>query len=433
MKKIFLLLAVELFFYGMAIAQPGRRLFDSEKRCGDTRPQPALTLNKASLRSGERMGEGSAKGGPVRQSPKEVVGWQPNGICICDTAAVGLPKICSDGNSGAIVCWTESYRSWPEDTTDKNSHIYSQRVDSGGNIVWQSQGVPVCSVKIANAGYPAMIADGYGGAIIAWEEYGRDGGAIRHVYAQRLDSLGNRLWTETGVLVCNQMSGYVALCSDGHGGAIITWVDDRNVGVTSDDIYAQRIDSAGNPAWAIDGVPVCTADSIQFWPYISSNGNYGAVITWAEDIRTGDNDVYSQILDKNGNNKWVANGLLLVGKTGDQAPSNPIINNYGGVIIGWTDYTNFKNYVQSLDSNGEKKWDTTGVELSFAGHLITDINGGVISVGANKTNRIDSTGNISWVGDVLLHNGYLAFRFDTNEDIFGGALQVWDDRRIDSN
>ncbi|HTY08641.1 MAG TPA: hypothetical protein VMF29_05710, partial [Candidatus Edwardsbacteria bacterium] len=145
----------------MGAGQPQRRLFDYERRVGDMRPKVNLTPYSPSL-------EGRGHGVGLIKAP----GWQPNGICLCDTSLAHLPKIVTDGNSGAIVCWTEQFR---KDSTDSDYDIYAQRVDSGGNIRWQSQGVPVCSLSNTNAWYPAMISDGHGGAIISWEEWGRDG------------------------------------------------------------------------------------------------------------------------------------------------------------------------------------------------------------------------------------------------------------------
>ncbi|MDQ7798973.1 MAG: hypothetical protein RDU76_08550 [Candidatus Edwardsbacteria bacterium] len=259
--------------------------------------------------------------------------------------------------------------------------IYAQRVDSGGNFVWPSQGVPVCSLSSSYASYPEIVADGYGGAIVAWEDT-RGGLGYTRVFAQRIDSLGNRVWPENGVLVCNQMSGYVDLCSDGLGGAIIAYVDGRDQATTSDNIYAQRIDSAGNPAWAIDGVPVCTADSIQFWPWICSNNLGGAIITWWDDYRNGSNEMnaYGQYINAQGGIKWQINGELFCSKSGNQKSYKPITDNNGKALINWFDYTVMKTYMQSIDSNRTMQWSDTGVVIGNYGKINIDNRGGALVV-----------------------------------------------------
>ena len=65
-------------------------------------------------------------------------------------------------------------------------------------------------------------------------------------------------WLENGNVICTAVSDQMRarICSDGAGGAIITW-DDMRGGSTVDycEIYAQRIDAFGNIRWAVNGVP----------------------------------------------------------------------------------------------------------------------------------------------------------------------------------
>ncbi len=91
---------------------------------------------------------------------------------------------------------------------------------------------------------------------------------------------------------------YCEICSDGAGGAIITWRDYRSG--SDSDIYAQIIDSSGNVQWTANGVAICTASNGQYKPKICSDGAGGAIITW-EDSRSGsDYDIYAQrIVDIN--------------------------------------------------------------------------------------------------------------------------------------
>jgi len=442
MRKYILFGLLLLIFCAVTYAQPARRLFDYEQRNpdevgnnksdrgltpgewanerGDTRPKPELW---STIIDSQRS---VAIGRTVSKTP----GWQPNGIVVCDTSWAWLPKIVSDGNSGAIICWSEQYRG-ADSVNHTTWDIYAQRVDSAGHFVWQSQGVPVFSLANWNSTYPAMISDGKGGAIIAWED-DRDGLFYTRVFAQRLDSLGNRLWSENGVLVCNQMSGYVDICSDGHGGAIIAYVDGRDA-ATSDNIYAQGIDSAGNPVWQIDGVPVCTADSIQFWPHMCSNGNGGAVITWEDDYRnnsTTGEDVYVQMVDSLGNSKWSVNGELICVKAGMQRLAKLCENNFGGAIIKWNDRTDSNTYAQSIDSQGNKIWDSNGVDLQggYSGYINSLLFGGGVT-NVYNAQRVDSLGNIKWGTGVLLHGDTSGGHFDATSDDFDNLFVVWDEKR----
>jgi hypothetical protein len=67
-----------------------------------------------------------------------------------------------------------------------------------------------------------------------------------------------------------------ASVSDGAGGAIVTWYDNRGGDL---DIYAQRLNSAGTPQWTADGVALCAATGDQRYPTIASDGAGGAIVT----------------------------------------------------------------------------------------------------------------------------------------------------------
>jgi hypothetical protein len=114
-----------------------------------------------------------------------------------------------------------------------------------------------------------------------------------------VDSSGAVQWTANGAAICTASSrqDIVGLISDGSGGAIITWSDDRT---SQYDIYAQRVDSSGAVQWTADGVAICMASGTQWWPQLTSDGSGGAIITW-QDKRSGTNyDIYAQRVDSNG-------------------------------------------------------------------------------------------------------------------------------------
>jgi hypothetical protein len=89
------------------------------------------------------------------------------------------------------------------------------------------------------------VSDGAGGVLVAWEDDRTLSGRSRapssgpggDVYAQRLGPMGTPLWTVDGVVVGaapDEVSGgpanqlYPAIISDGTGGAIVAWLDERD-------------------------------------------------------------------------------------------------------------------------------------------------------------------------------------------------------------
>ena len=129
---------------------------------------------------------------------------------------------------------------------------------------------------------PASVGDGAGGAIIVWQD--KRSGSNVDIYAQRVNANGDVQWTANGVAICSADSDQVspAIVRDGNGGAIIAWQDKRS---GSYDIYAQRVNAAGALQWSPStGVPVCTAAFDQVNIAMVSDGNGGALLTW-EDYR----------------------------------------------------------------------------------------------------------------------------------------------------
>lgn len=186
--------------------------------------------------------------------------WGQNGRIFLNNQNPGYAKVISDGNGGAITTW--------EARTD----IYAQHIDAQENTVWHENGLPVC-VKEKEQYYPQIISDGKGGAIITWVD--RDG-----YYAQRINAKGEFLWGTNGIIVCSEKQDITPskLINDGKGGAIIVWEDCR-ISYTARHVYAQRIDSNGNPLWANNGIDVCRkvgGTDIA----ITTDGNSGALITW---------------------------------------------------------------------------------------------------------------------------------------------------------
>ena len=87
--------------------------------------------------------------------------------------------------------------------------------------------------------------------------------------AQKINATGDTQWAPNGTIVCNQVENQIHpyICSDGVGGAIITWQDGRS----GYDVYMQRINSSGSAEWATNGVWIGDTDN-GMYPDIISDG-----------------------------------------------------------------------------------------------------------------------------------------------------------------
>ncbi|MDR9459680.1 MAG: hypothetical protein RI591_05985, partial [Dehalococcoidia bacterium] len=231
---------------------------------------------------------------------------------------------------------------------------------------------------------PVIVSDGSGGAIITWED--QRSGTDWDIYAQRVDSSGIPQWTANGVAVCTASDNnqHPAVVSDGAGGIIITWFDYRSG--TDWDIYAQRVDSSGIPQWTTDGVAICTASNSQLWHEIVSDGSGGAIIVW-QDYRGGNTDIYAQWVNPSGVPQWTANGVAVCTAQGDQWMSVVVADGEGGAIVTWSDnrsglYSDI--YAQRVNPSGVPQWTANGVAICTASDgqwgptIVSDGSGGAI-------------------------------------------------------
>lgn len=205
---------------------------------------------------------------------------------------------------------------------------------------WETSATPVCTAD-GDQMNAKIIQTSDGGVIIVWED-GR--GIDSDIYAQKLDSYGNPQWTLDGVPVCTAtLPQFNCLpFADGYGGAYIVWEDYRsNIDA---DIYAQRLDSSGNPVWDVDGIPICNLGGYQHnfdvcTDGLASDGGPGGIILTWEDGRegVGSEDIYAQRVALNGTTLWSDNGIVVCNATGHQSNPKIVPDYWEGAFISWVD------------------------------------------------------------------------------------------------
>lgn len=248
-----------------------------------------------------------------------------------------------------------------EDTRFQYEDIYAQRIDATGKLLWTIDGVAVCDAFPWQRG-PAIVTDGSNGAIIAWDDL-RIGNA--EIYAQRIDAAGVPVWARNGVPVCTSLphDAPPVAVSDGARGAIIAWLDMREI---DPGLYAQRIDDSGILQWKSNGVPVCTVPGGQRNPRMIPDDSGGAFLVW-EEFRNGalSNDLYAQHIAASGDAFWTRNGLLVSTAEGQKESVQFLADEAGGVLITWQTYASGlpQVRVQRLDGSGNRLWGDDGLAV----------------------------------------------------------------------
>ena len=124
-------------------------------------------------------------------------------------------------------------------------------------------------------------------------------GALQsYIFAQKLDPYGYKVWAQPVEVLHNDSSNiplgaipssWGGWVSDGDGGVILFWYDERGAYADStgnyknSSIYAQRIDKFGNTKWGNGGVEVKGPETGMKYAGMVSDGVSGFVIAWGDD------------------------------------------------------------------------------------------------------------------------------------------------------
>jgi predicted lipoprotein with Yx(FWY)xxD motif len=265
-----------------------------------------------------------------------VIQWGSQGIPVTTTNMNGesLPVLLSDGAGGAIIVFFLG-----------SNGCRAQRLNASGVSQW---GTTILS-SLTNNRRPAIVTDGSGGAVVAWAA-GNTG-----IFAQRLTSAGDRLWSPTNAGVQISTTGnQCTMIPDGAGGATVAWQDNRTG--TNFNIYAQRVNGTGATQWTVNGVPVSAVQDDQLAPTIVTDGGTGAILTWYDgrSLASGD-DIYAQRIDAAGNSQWTPDGRTVCTVANDQQLPTIAADGAGGAFVCWQDLrsgTNTDIYMHHLDPNG---------------------------------------------------------------------------------
>ena len=365
--------------------------------------------------------------------------WGDRGIVVKVGSPVGQNYVMTaDGKGGVILAW--------EEARFGNSDIFAQRINAAGNKLWGAKGSAVC-LEVSGQISPRLAADGSGGAIFAWHDFRL--ASSSDIFAQRLDALGRRSWAVDGIAVCTaaNVDTLGAMISDGSGGAILVWGDYR---LGSDqNIFAQRVDGAGQMLWPVDGTAVCSAPEVQGFPKAVVDGAHGAIIAWS-DVRNGRAEIYAQRVDPTGNGLWQADGIPVSTRGNYQYEAAIAEDGKGGAVIAWIQGLSPSDsyhdvFAQHLDAAGDPLWAEAGVPVCEAAgdqtapQLTADKAGGAIVIWTDGrvpgsifkiyASHLDDSGAPQWgaTGMEVSLNNDSQYQGRLVPDGKGGAIAIYRD------
>ncbi|MDZ7290169.1 MAG: putative Ig domain-containing protein [candidate division KSB1 bacterium] len=332
--------------------------------------------------------------------------WKQDGLAIAASSKDQLaPVAIDDGKGGVLIFW--------QDLRNDEGDIYGQHLDGTGSLLWGNTGIPIIRANGRQA-EPKAVGDGQNGAFILWREF-KSGN--EDIFVQRIDGNGTILLETAGKAVAqgagNQILGDVAVAPNGDlvvawsdnssglalvtaqrfdamikprwsagllvtavkstqtapvlhvdrlGNTFIVWTDSRNRNL---DLYAQKVDAAGQLLWGQSALPVCKATNDQYSQQIASDGSDGILIVW-EDKRSGKPDIYGQALNAAGQARWQNDGVGISTSSQEQTQPRVAADGSGGLICAWTDDrgTGTNIGVQRLNKDGKALWAANGILIT---------------------------------------------------------------------
>ena len=228
------------------------------------------------------------------------------------------PHVVADGDGGALIAWTDGR--FPVHASD----IYALHIDHNAQRVtgWDFYGQPVCGA-LGEQSQPRLAADGLGGAWVVWKDQRADPAGdlrISHVFADGSFAPG---FTSSGLelVTAPGVQAEAQITGDGSGGCFVAWRDERSGNA---DIYSQHLLSNGSlsAGWPANGRALTTAPGVQEQPAIASVGAGRVLIAW-RDARTSPSRIYATAVVDAGTTDVPAAGhgglrIAAAGWAGDQ-------------------------------------------------------------------------------------------------------------------
>ncbi len=286
-------------------------------------------------------------------------GWVSQGIVICNAANdQRLPAMTADGSGGFDICWLDARG------PDTNA-LYAQRMTANGAMAggWVANGILLTQGNYLIDGYK-IAPNSLGGGIYVWTDE-RNGAGNPDVFFTAVSGGATVAGILGGgaLLVAPGNQNDLSVAPDGAGGAFVAWADARSGPY---DIYAQRVTADGSIAlgWpnSSSGLPVCTAVNSQVFPSLVSDGAGGALVAWADQRLSIRYDVYGTHLTADGsvaagwdafNNNAVSTAPL------DQVVPVAVADGAAGMIVAWLDDRNhdlngiYDVYAQRIERYGQ--------------------------------------------------------------------------------
>ncbi len=270
--------------------------------------------------------------------------------------AIAATSNASDGNycfrlTNAGSTTDFYYTKYPEISVVGDENIYMVALDSSGNEVWSVKKINSDGTNTDQTNPKIAITRNSATTTVMWQD-ARNGNI--DIYAQLLDGSGNKLWAnDLRVTASSTDEHSPAVAFDSSGNIVVAWVDD---GASDKEIYMLKFNQAGANIWA-SPKNISNSSVDDYLPSLAIDGSDNVYLSWTEDV-SGVLNARLAKYDSNGIKQWEtrANISSLGNNQYDSAVA--VDNALSFAYVLWTDDRNGNQdvYAQKYDFNGNAQW-----------------------------------------------------------------------------
>ncbi len=294
-------------------------------------------------------------------SPSGTLIWGPDGIALSSDTNPDIP------NMSPVVCCSNdesTYVAWQRMGTANSTVV--QRLSFSGQKLWGDNGLAVSSLN-ARITWPQIIqADGANILLKYYLDTGPVYAPTRHLYVAKYTPDGQQLWNTLmtdagGISAWHQL---IPFESDGAGGAILAWYEDRDSN-QDNDVYVQRVTTGGTITMPEDGALVSVDPANQQYdPELAVDTANQNVYAFYRITDAGQNSwgLARQKLDYAGNRLWGETGVNCVDLGGIEVYTVGAYYSYQGAICLYESGDDL--YANCWRSNGNLPWPVNPVALA---------------------------------------------------------------------
>ncbi|MFC2173559.1 hypothetical protein ACFLU6_13140 [Acidobacteriota bacterium] len=269
-------------------------------------------------------------------------------------------------------------------------HLYAQKLDSDGNLVWGPSHVAVFdSGSLQMGNFPEFAVDGNGGAVFAWYE----AASYLQSYVQHIRSDGTEAFPHNGVALSIHPSqervSPSAVYNQATGEVFAFWVEE-SMGESQRGVYGQKISDTGTREWSDYGIVVEPVDAtlssyVSAMPY-----GDGAYVFYLESLTGNEDHILGARLDSSGAIVCTAEVSIAAFNKGDLQVA---LGANGMALLAWADGRNSDSDIYGQNINPDCTPGIIASEVILYRSTVADLSPGWKSSALPLTSSNDDETN----------------------------------------